>query len=63
LRAKEECHSFLSTGAMWEWPSYFEESDNMSGPLFPLFFLVKISPKIKLPKRNSKLFSQKKKSK
>jgi hypothetical protein len=24
LRAKEECHSFFSKGAMWEWPSFFK---------------------------------------
>ena len=37
LRAKEECYSFLSTGAMWEWHSFFKGG---SGPLFPLFFSV-----------------------
>ena len=37
--AKEECHSFLSKGAMWEWHSYFWEERKYERLSFsPLFF-------------------------
>ena len=39
LRAKEECHSFLSKGAMWEWPSFLQGERYYERPFFiPLFF-------------------------
>ena len=47
LGAKEECHSFLSKGAMWEWHSFFWQGAGAERHSFPpLFFdLYKLAHK------------------
>ena len=43
LRAKEECHSFLFKGVMWEWPSYFWGERQYERPsFFTLFFWLSL---------------------
>ena len=41
LGAMEECHSFISKGAIWEWHSYFRgEQKNERPSFFTLFFMT-----------------------
>ena len=47
LHSQEECHSFLSKAAMWEWHSFFSKTKCISGTLLitlnSLFFVLFIT--------------------